>query len=82
MSATKNISEAIECYKKATKYKPDFVDALTNLASAYSEVNELEESLSYFRVALKIDADFKYFFAIICIQSLNPLIGWNRSEIP
>ena len=51
----KNYSEAIKCFDKSAKIKPDFWQAINNQALAYFEENNIYLSTKHFEKAISIE---------------------------
>lgn len=47
--------QCIEAYQKAVVLRPDFTEAMTNLAFAYTEYNDYEQALRCYRTALRLN---------------------------
>ena len=49
-----NIKEAIECYKRALKLKPDYVDVYYNLAKTYKSINDNDDAIEAYNKLLEL----------------------------
>ena len=67
--------EAIRNYKKALSIAPDFVQALNNLAVAYSGKGEYDEALSLFKkiVKLRPDSPIVYYYMASIYSGQNKI---------
>lgn len=64
--------EAILQYKEALKYSPENLNALYNLAVAYYDINEPEQSIAYIQTAMRIypnDSDSISFYASLLMEA-------------
>jgi protein O-GlcNAc transferase len=58
-----NLAEAISCYKKALEVRPDYFEAVFNLAKAHQERGNLEKAISRYQEATKLKPDlFQAYF--------------------
>jgi protein O-GlcNAc transferase len=58
-----NLAEAISCYKKALEIRPDYFEAVFNLAKAHQERGNLEKAISRYQEATKLKPDlFQAYF--------------------
>jgi tetratricopeptide (TPR) repeat protein/SAM-dependent methyltransferase len=63
LQAQGKLDEAIDCYRRALAYKPDFADAHTNLGTALHRLGKLNEAVTSYRAALSFTpyaADLHY----------------------
>ena len=56
--ALKNYDEAILCYEKAIKLKPDYAEAYYNLGIIYLELKEYENASTIFKKAIVLETTF------------------------
>ena len=52
---TSPVAEAIECYKKAIKYKSDYIDAINNLGHLQLLLGNYEDGWQNYEARKKID---------------------------
>jgi Tfp pilus assembly protein PilF len=56
----KERDKAIAAFSRAVVLRKDYVDPYYNLACLYAQMNEIDESLWYLKVAMEIDGDVKH----------------------
>lgn len=78
----KNINKQIYYFKKAIEIKPDYVNAIRNLAFAYNRAEETEKSIEYFEKVIELGPITDDYVAYACRKIKNNEFeeGWKYYE--
>src|SRR5919199_942018 len=50
--------EAIEIFKEAIRFKPDYAEAYNNLGMAYANIDRYSEAVESLRTSIRLDPEF------------------------
>ncbi len=73
------IKEAEECFRKAVKLRPAFVEALCNLGVHVAQQGRREEAIEFFRAVLRINPNFANAVANLFFEQRH-LCDWQDFE--
>jgi tetratricopeptide (TPR) repeat protein len=55
LTGQSKLDEAVDCYRRVIKFKPDAAGAYVNLGNVYQRLNQLDEAVTSFQQALKLN---------------------------